>query len=105
MSTSLALIPAISNALLQAFSAILTSDSPSPRILRERMPVREAIHSSFVSTNLERSSFDMIVLGTADPTPVMRQLFKVAALHCTDLALGTVSIGCALHFDTTRHPT
>jgi hypothetical protein len=33
------------------------------------MPVLTEIQSSEVSTNLERSSFEISVLGTADPEP------------------------------------
>ena len=32
-------------------------------------PVREAIHSSFVSTNLDKSLFVSTIFGTAEPTP------------------------------------
>ena len=32
-------------------------------------PVREAIHSSFVCTNLDKSLFVRTIFGTAEPTP------------------------------------
>ncbi len=42
--------------------------------MRSDIPVRVEIHSSDVSTTDSRSRFVIVVLGAAEPIPVMRQL-------------------------------
>lgn len=81
ISTSSRLTPAISRAFSQLAAAWLTMLSPLPRTWRFRMPVRCAIHSSFVSTIFERSSLEIACSGTELPTPSKAQ--PVWACACT----------------------
>jgi hypothetical protein len=73
MPTSAAGTPAMSSAALAALAACSDRLSPLPMTCLRRMPVREAIHSSLVSTQRVRSSFDSTVAGTLLPTPTSRQ--------------------------------
>src|SRR2546428_9572126 len=50
--------------------------SSSAAICRSRMPVREAIHSSDVSTIFSRSAFVRTRSGRADPVPLMTARFS-----------------------------
>mmetsp|Transcript_3547 Transcript_3547/g.5986 ORF Transcript_3547/g.5986 Transcript_3547/m.5986 type:complete len:218 (+) Transcript_3547:908-1561(+) len=83
--------PAISRAALLAFTASSPRVSPLARTRLFLMPVREAIHSSFVSTNLAKSSLDTISLGSAEPTPVILQGVRLRdaiwAAHRTTLLM------------------
>jgi hypothetical protein len=73
MSISSGLAPAISSARAPAWVEMDVRDSPAPRILRCRMPVRELIHSSLVSTSCPKSSLVITLAGTHDPTPTSLQ--------------------------------
>ena len=69
-SISSGAIPACSMALAAAFAAI--SDVLSSVAIRlSPMPVRLRIHSSFVSTIFDRSSFVTICSGTYEPVPII----------------------------------
>ena len=68
-SMSFAATPAISSARRHAGSAMSVSASSSRAIRRSRMPVRSMIHSSFVSTSVESSSFVSTRSGTWQPEP------------------------------------
>mmetsp|Transcript_8354 Transcript_8354/g.20749 ORF Transcript_8354/g.20749 Transcript_8354/m.20749 type:complete len:305 (-) Transcript_8354:246-1160(-) len=70
-SKSSALMPAISNAFFDASAAKLVRLSSPLMTCRLPMPVRERIHSSFVSTSLLRSSLVRYCVGTAIPTPAI----------------------------------
>ena len=61
--------PAISSARRAAGRQMSVSASSSAAIRRSRMPVRSTIHSSFVSTIVDSSSFVRTRSGTWQPSP------------------------------------
>ncbi len=63
--------PAISSARRAAGMQMSVSASSSAAIRRSLIPVRSRIHSSFVSTSFERSSFVSTRSGTCTPSPVI----------------------------------
>src|SRR4051812_22746757 len=72
-SMSAALRPAASSALRAAERARSLVNSPSAAIWRWRMPVRETIHSSLVSTRDSSSLLVTTRSGSRLPVPVMRE--------------------------------
>jgi hypothetical protein len=70
-STSLGSRPAASSARRAAAVPRTAVDSPGPAMRRSLMPVRCVIHSSFVSTIVDRSSFVRRFSGTKLPVPAM----------------------------------
>ena len=55
--------PAVAMARRPATDAMLAVVSSGPAMRRSQMPVRETIHSSFVSTMCSRSALDRTRLG------------------------------------------
>ena len=71
MSRSIGARPAASSAGFAARTQKSESTSPSLAIRRSRIPVRDVIHSSDVSTIFSRSAFERIRSGNARPVPAI----------------------------------
>ena len=71
VSRSIGTRPAASRAGVAARTQKSERTSPSLAIRRSRIPVRDVIHSSVVSTIFSRSAFERIRSGTARPVPAI----------------------------------
>src|SRR5437867_3226375 len=83
-STPEAGIAADSSALSAARVANWDMNSSSPAMRRSRIPVRDAIHSSEVSTIFSRSAFVRTRSGRADPVPLMTALLSSRVIESSD---------------------
>ena len=98
MSTSFASTFARFSAVSAARVQRSENFSPGDTIRRSRIPVRDVIHSSDVSTSFSRSAFERTFFGTAAPVPTIMACC-VPVLTSSTSALQEIAGGYALLVD------